>query len=260
MLSVKKRYLYFLFVFSALALNSTAQKKEWYEIKLYHCSGNVQVQQVDAFLQTAYLPALHRAGIKNVGVFKPIENDTIADKRIYILIPFQSFKQTAELPEKLQKDMQYATDGKDYFNAPYNNPPYTRMESVLLQAFDSMPLLQSPHFSTPASERIYELRSYEGATENIHANKMEMFNKGNEFSIFKHLGFNTIFCGEVFAGSHMPNLMYMTSFENMLSHDEHWKNFVADTEWKKLSAMPQYQNNVSHIDIILMHPTVYSDF
>lgn len=29
---------------------------------------------------------------------------------------------------------------------------------------------------------------------------------------------------------------------------------------KKLSAMPEYQNNVSHIDITFLYPAEYSDF
>jgi len=57
----------------------------------------------------------------------------------------------------------------------------------------------------------------------------------------------------------MPNLMYMTSFENMASREQHWKDFSADPFWKKLVADPQYQHNVSHIDIIFLHPTAYSD-
>jgi hypothetical protein len=52
----------------------------------------------------------------------------------------------------------------------------------------------------------------------------------------------------------------MTSFEDMDDRNKHWKTFVDDSYWKKLSAMPEYQNNVSHVDIILMYPTNYSDY
>jgi cell fate (sporulation/competence/biofilm development) regulator YlbF (YheA/YmcA/DUF963 family) len=57
----------------------------------------------------------------------------------------------------------------------------------------------------------------------------------------------------------MPNLMYMTSFENMQSRDEHWKAFGNDPAWKTLSAMKEYQNNVSHSDITFLRPTEYSE-
>jgi hypothetical protein len=58
----------------------------------------------------------------------------------------------------------------------------------------------------------------------------------------------------------MPNLMYMTCFENKADRDDHWKSFSQDPYWKKLSSMPEYQKNVSHIDIIFLRPTDYSDF
>ena len=78
--------------------------------------------------------------------------------------------------------------------------------------------------------------------------------------IFKRLNFNAVFYSEVIAGTKMPNLMYMTTFENMQDREEHWKTFVAHDEWKKLSAMPEYQNNVQHIDITFLRPASYSDF
>ena len=87
-----------------------------------------------------------------------------------------------------------------------------------------------------------------------------MFNAGGEVVLFKRLGFNAVFYADVIYGSHMPNLMYMTSFDNMESRNEHWKSFSNDPEWKTLSGMDMYKNNVSHIDITLMHPTEYSDF
>ena len=75
---------------------------------------------------------------------------------------------------------------------------------------------------------------------------------------FKHAD-----CGvyaEVIAGGNMPNLIYMTSFENLADRDAHWKTFGNDPEWKKLSSDPIYQHNVSKIDIILMKAASYSDY
>lgn len=87
-----------------------------------------------------------------------------------------------------------------------------------------------------------------------------MFNQGDEIGLFKKLNFNAIFYSEVIAGSRMPNLMYMTSFENKADRDEHWKTFGNDPYWKKLSAEPEYQNNVSHIDMTFLYAADYSDF
>ena len=36
-------------------------------------------------------------------------------------------------------------------------------------------------------------------------------------------------------GNQMPNLMYMTTYADMKSHDEHWKAFRNHPEWKRFS-------------------------
>lgn len=101
----------------------------------------------------------------------------------------------------------------------------------------------------PVNERVYELRSYEGHTEKIYRNKVEMFNAGDEVGLFKRLGFNAVFYGEVLSGANMPNLMYMTTFENKASRDAHWKLLWTMPNGKPFSAMPEYKNNVLKIEI-----------
>ena len=64
---------------------------EIYQLKVYHLKNDSQVARVDQFLKEAYLPASHRAGYNQVGVFKPIANDTSAIKLIYVFMPFSSF-------------------------------------------------------------------------------------------------------------------------------------------------------------------------
>ncbi len=86
------------------------------------------------------------------------------------------------------------------------------------------------------------------------------FNEGGEVTLFDDLGFNAVFYGEVIAGSKMPNLMYMTTHENQEARDANWKSFVDSPVWEKLKTDPQYQNNVSHIDIYFLYPTQYSDY
>jgi NIPSNAP len=176
------------------------------------------------------------------------------------LIPLTSLNAVTEVAAKLSSDKEYQAKGASYLNAIYTRAPYTRMETILLHAFSMAPVMQLPKLNSPKKERVYELRSYESATEKIFQNKVHMFNEGDEIGLFKRLNFNAIFYGEVVAGSKMPNLMYMTSFENKAERDEHWKNFGADPFWKKLSAMPEYKNNVSHIDIMFLRPTDYSDY
>ncbi|MGV3762312.1 NIPSNAP family protein [Parapedobacter sp.] len=239
----------------------SAQARDFYQLKIYHLANTQQSIQLDEFLRDAYLPALHRAGIPNVGVFKPIVDSQSNDKQqVYVFIPYASYDQFSALDGVLARDKLYQKAGEAYIRALYDTPPYERIETILLNAFIGSPHAQLPNLTSPKSERVYELRSYEGPTESYYRNKVDMFNSGDEVGLFKRLGFNAIFYGEVIAGSRMPNLMYLTTFENRKSRDEHWEAFGKDDYWKTLSAKPEYQNNVSRNQQIFLYPTEYSDF
>ncbi len=243
---------------SSISFAQKKSKQGFFEIKVYTLKEKSQEDRVDAFLKDAYLPALHKTGIKNVGVFKPVETDTTFGKRIFVLIPYTNLDQFEETSRILATTE--FTSGKDYIDAEYTNPPFVRQQSIILRAFPGMPGLGLPALTSPRQERIYELRSYEGPTEKIYRNKVKMFNDGDEVGLFQRLGFNAVFYADVIAGSRMPNLMYMTTFENLTIHDEKWKAFREDPQWKKLSSMPEYQHNVSKINIFLLRPVGYSDY
>jgi hypothetical protein len=238
----------------------SAPKQEYFAIRIYQLRTAQQEARIDSFLQLALLPALHRQNITGIGVFKPVGNDTAAIRRIYVFIPLNDLAQFASLSDQLAKDAQYLADGRPYLSAGYDDPPYARTETILLKAFPDMPHHAAPWSAQGFSaDRIYELRSYEGPTEQYFANKVQMFNDGGEITLFDKLGFHAVFYASVLAGAHMPNLMYMTSFENMAARDDHWKTFGADPTWKSLSSSPQYQHNVSHIDDLFLHAAPYSE-
>jgi len=233
--------------------------REYYRLSIYHFKDIAQEKMLDQYFSGALLPALHRMKIVSAGVFKSLANDTASDKKIYVFIPFNSPREVQQLNDKLQKDKTYQAAGDAYINAVFSTPPYTRMETIILYAFPLAPRMQLPGLKSAKNERVYELRSYESATEKIFQNKVNMFNDGDEVGLFKRLGFNAVFYSEVIAGPRMPNLMYMTTFENMEEREKHWKAFSSDTQWKTLSGLPQYQKNVQHSDIIFLRPTDYSD-
>lgn len=246
-----------IFLMFPVSIHAAKSSKEYFQIKIYHYEDASQADRIDSFLENAYLPALHRAGIKNVGVFTPIEG---SDKRIFVFIPFKTLDQFSQLSDKLAQDKVYLKDGREYLEAPFDNPPYLRQETILLHAFDKMPEARVPNLDSSPEKRIYELRSYESYTEHILANKIQMFNEAGEVALFEKLEFNAVFYGEVISGSHMPNLMYMTSFADMESRDKHWEAFGEHPDWTRIKSMEEYQDNVSHIDRTMLHHTAYSDF
>ncbi|WP_159517766.1 NIPSNAP family protein [Sunxiuqinia indica] len=241
------------------SVSGMAAKRSIYQIKIYTLENAQQEQGLDKYLKEAFIPAMHRAGISRVGVFKPVEEDENAGKLMYVFIPFKSIGEFEKLESKLSSDKQYQADGSDYINAAFDHAPYARIESVLLRAFKSMPEFGVPTHSTPPSERIYELRSYQGATEKYYQKKVEMFTDGGESQLFIDLGFQPIFFGEVISGPVMPNLMYLTTFENKEAQTKRWDAFQVAPLWQTLKADKQYAHTVSHIDKSYLHPTDYSD-
>ncbi len=249
----------FIVLFFSNSVSDAALKREYYEIKIYTINGPEQEAKVDQFLEKAYLPALHRAGIAKVGVYKPVKTDTTFGKRIFVFIPLKKLDQLSTTLVALDKDAAFQSAGAEYLNAPWDKPVYVRMESIVIQAFKDMPFHQLPKLGGNVGDRVYELRSYEGATEKLYQKKVHMFNEGQEIGIFTRLGFNAVFYGEVLAGRRMPNLMYMTSFDNIDKRNELWKAFGADPFWKKISALPEYQHTVSKSNIYLLNPAAYSE-
>jgi NIPSNAP len=256
-----KKMIFILFAFMILtSFSPKKETREWYELKIYTVEKKDQSDRVDAYLKNAYIPAMHRLGYSSIGVFKPVETDSAFGKKIYVLIAYPSLSKFSEVLSDLDKDLEFQQKGQEYLTAKHDNVPFKRVESILMKSFIKHPSMKRPALTGTRSDRVYELRSYEGPTEKRNENKIKMFNDGDEVGLFARLNFNAVFYAEVFAGSRMPNLMYMTTFDNMQSRDEHWKAFVADAQWKKLVAMPEYQNNVSKADIFLLRPTEYSDY
>ena len=242
------------------SFKKTASEREFYQLKTYVLRSDQQVEATDKYLKEAFLPSLKRMGFKAIGVFKPIKNENDSIKKIVVLIPFSSMLQFLNLEDKLAKDKTYLTAAADYINTSYKQPTFKRIESVLLKAFPDHPILKPSGLTGSRANRVYELRSYESATEAYYKNKVEMFNAGGEIKLFDRLGFNAVFYGEVISGTKMPNLMYMTTFENQESRDTHWKAFSNSPEWKALIAMEKYKNNMSLNERTFLYPTEYSDY
>mgnify|MGYP002653726732 CR=1 FL=1 len=254
----------FLILLFSTSLAVQSQPQEYYLIKEYQINQEYQSQILEPYFEKAYLPTLKRVGIEAVGVFKNIELEGVDNQSFnnsyFLLIPFSDLNQLETLEESIFADKTYQSSAEAYINAAHDQPPYARIVLTVLKAFEDHPRFKIPDLSAPKSERIYELRSYESPTETFFVNKVKMFNAGDEIGLFSKLNFNAAFYGEVLAGSNMPNLMYMTAFNNREERDQKWKQFVDDPQWKKLIGDNQYDNNVSKADLIFLKPLPFSDF
>ncbi len=231
-----------------------------YELIVYKSKTADQIEMTDKYLKDAFIPAMHRLGIKQIGVFKPVANDTAEIKKVIVLIQYISLDVWQRTKSNIMNDQVYTAAAKSFLDPDTAHLPFSRMESSIMEAFPDAPkLIPTTLKSNP--DAIYELRSYESPTEELHRIKVNMFNAGGEVELFKRLDFQAVFYSDVLSGSRMPNLIYMVAFANAAAREEHWKAFGSSPEWKKISTDPGYRNNVSvnHIDSWILKRTTYSD-
>ena len=100
-----------IFIVQGFILKANASPQQCYELKIYHLKTQSQQERLDKYLKDAYLPALHRKGLGNVGVFRTLEQDT--DKRVYVLITFSNLAKIEKVEDGLMQDKQYLEAGKD---------------------------------------------------------------------------------------------------------------------------------------------------
>jgi hypothetical protein len=134
------------------------------------------------------------------------------------------------------------------------------METTLLSAFPKMPKLVVPTATATKGPRLFELRTYESASEKTHLLKVKMFEELGEIAIFKRVGLTPVFFSRTLAGPRMPSLVYMLVHDDMAGREKSWAAFRTDAEWKKVSSTPGYSDAeiVSNITTLYLRPAAYS--
>lgn len=236
---------------SAFAGADKAVKKELYEWREYEIRFGSSQAPLHEYLEKAFIPALNKYGVKTVGVFKEIGKTEPA--KIYVLIAYPSFEEYVSINTNIKKDDAYIKSSENWNKVPADKPVYNRITTSLLLAFDGLPALKVPAKET----RIFELRTYEGYSEDAVSRKVKMFND-EEFPIFYRTKLTPVFFGEAIAGANLPCLTYMITFKNMEERDRNWAAFGADADWKRVSSDPKYANTVSNIRRVFLEPLPYS--
>jgi len=229
----------------------------FYELRRYQLSNGPQKKVCDDFFQGALIPAVNRLGIKPVGVFNlAIGPETPA---IYVLLPSATLETLVTLDARLAQDAEYVKTGAAFLNAPAIAPAFNRIESSLMIAFEKIPGLTPPVATATNGPRVFELRTYESATDQDHKRKVEMMQSGEE-AIFAKAGFSQVFYGDTLVGPRLPNLTYMLSYESIAERDKVWSAFANAPEWKAMQALPRYafESIVSNITNVILSPAPYS--
>lgn len=242
---------------SAFSQDKTAGSREYYELRKYTLESGPQTKLTHKYLEDALMPALNRMGMKTIGVFDLyLGSET---PTVYVLIPSSSLEALVSAELKLAQDEDYQKAGADFIKAPAKEPPYKRIESNLLIAFEGYPQLTVPPPTAKHGDRVFQLRTYESPTNADHRVKVDMFHHG-EFTYFQEAGFWQVFYGDALIGTRLPHLTYMVSFPDLAELNSKWKAFSTNSGWKKLSSDPTYsfESIVSNIDSLILTPASYS--
>lgn len=233
------------------------------EVRIYHFASAEKHEAFAKFMATAGIPALNRAGVEPVGLFKFLARDnptlktTTEATDLWVVLPFRSADAMIALEDRLAADADFQHAGKGILDDPQRDPTYSRYESTLLYAFPDFPTVQVP---AKSPDRVLQLRRYPSHNRDRARMKQQMFNAGGEIEIFKRSGMNGVFFGEALVGPNLPSLTYMLSFENDDAQKKGWAAFRNDPAWKKLNADPTYKDTVIQPEILnqLLRPATGS--
>lgn len=228
------------------------------EIAYYKLRNNAdnQRQRLSRFIERTYAPAIHRAGGGPMGVFGNLIG---TDGPFLMLVTqYSSLAGFEKSRDALEADSDFAK-ALDAFNAE-PGLIYERGERMLLRAFEGMPRIEVPPTQDRRSPRIFEVRMYESNNLSTLRRKIRMFNSG-EIAVFKKLGMQPVFFGEMLVGPKLPNLVYMLSYDDLAGRDKAWRAFGADPDWKKLRETPGWSDAeiVSNITNFMVAPLPFSE-
>jgi len=236
----------------AMAGRSAAPNaKSIFELRIYHISraGNAK-NKLEQYIKDALIPFLNKRNVK-LCAFNEYSLEEPA--RLYVLLAYPDQTAYFSVQGDLMTDEAYLKAAESYNQIAAADAVYSRYETFLLDAFDTLPAL-----SVPGEKKgLFELRIYESANEDAARRKILMFNK-EEIALFLKVGLLPIFFGKILAGEYMPALIYMVGFKDMAERDANWGRFGSSEEWKKMSSKPEYANIVSNIRRIFLTPTEYS--
>lgn len=223
-----------------------ATAKELYELRTYEMRFRGDENLLGDYLQNALQPALKRAGINHFMMFREYGQSDPANIYVLISYPDQHIYLRAQ---NLSTDAVYAAASANYHALPPEKAIFNRYSSMLLLAFDGLPQLMNPI----PDAGLFELRTYEGYSEDAVRRKIKMFND-EEFPLFFKVKLNPVFFGENIAGPHRPCLTYMLNFKDMAERDANWKTFLDHPDWKVMLAKPEYANTVNNIRKVFLKP------
>lgn len=222
-----------------LTTKNIEPNRELYEWREYSLTWRGNSKLLISYLKDVLKPAMMAEGANHFMVFDDING--VSERKIRVLISYPS-ADVYVAAQTIQHQAPFIKAAAAYNAVPPDQPIYNRFESSLLLAFTCQPQMLLPK---PDSE-VFELRIYEGYSDDAVRRKIKMFNDG-EVPIFVDAGLHPVFFGEMIAGSLRPCLVYMVNCKDMEAHGAGWKSFISHPSWIEMKDKEEYANSISNI-------------
>jgi len=230
-------------------------KQELIEFRKYTVKDADKLAGLVAILDKALVPALNRQGLKPVGVFTPFPQNDNQRKfalNVFVVFPHKTAESFISVNDKLLADSVYRRDAAPIFDTTSKDPVYTDCTTSLLLGFPTLPGIEVPPLGP---DRVFQFRDYRSFNIERNDAKIHMFDEGGELPLFRKVGLNPIFFGNVLAGPRMPTFLYMIGCPSLEKHAEAWQTFVRHPEWLAMKDLPKYKDTATEIDAIVLKPS-----
>jgi hypothetical protein len=228
-------------------------RSAYLHFRYYYMRAGSQTERTNAYLKDVYLPAVGRAGLGPVGLFSALVSANAPFT--LVITSYPSLAALENLHDPFPGDAEFGKGWKEYNTAA----GYERLESSLLRAFDAVPAIEAGPSDPKRPARIFELRTYQGLTEDGSRRKKKMFEEG-EIGIFRRLNMTPVLFGQSIVGPNQPNNTYMLAFDDLAARERLWKDFSADPVWQKMRATPGMDNSELNANTTntLLQPLAFS--
>ena len=206
------------------------RKINFYYLENYYLRLSTQPDRIHEFLSQGWLPAVNKfhSGPK-------ICLDAIVAPhvpQIAVFMGLQSVEELFSVRAKLSQDSAYRRALAAWEDGP--EPPYEHYSGTLLKVTDYGSDSDIPvQKEKPKKPRIFEMRVYHNPDWKHLAALHQRF-RGAEIRIFHRDGIHPILYTETAIGANMPNLTYLTPYDDMGARQRAWDTFHADPEWIKV--------------------------
>ena len=227
-------------------------QREFVEVRKYTVSNAEKRAQLVEVLDRALIPGLNRQGIRPVGVFVPIAREQNYALNVFVAIPHKTMDSFVNANIRLVADSVFMRAAAPMFETTSRDPLYTDCVTWLHYNFPTMPVIEAPDMGP---NRVFEWRLYRSFNIERNVAKIHMFDQGGELPLFREIGLNPIFFGDVVAGNKLPALAYIIGCPSLEAHAAAWRVFGSHPKWVAMRDLREYADTATDIDRVVMTPS-----